>query len=333
LGGSRRSRGYHRRQEEARERRRQRLIMLGAGGVLAVVAVVLLIGVVVTSVLPPRATVAEVGDRSFSARDLSDRSITAFRLGAAGLATFDATSISQLIDRSLDALIREEILVQVGEPIVGAPTQEEIQEQARERLGFPEEMTEEEFATAYREVLIGAGVSRADFEWIRRAEITTDRLREHFDAEIPEAGPQVRYYTVASRDRSVLDELRERMLEGEAFAELLIDLELAEDPEELDSGWQAEEALPQRLQMALEGADAGDPSAVQQPPGLLDFELYVVAERDAEREYEESMREQLQQVRLNDFLEEQREVIGVRVDLSGRERNWIDRQIQNALSG
>src|SRR5690606_17785477 len=50
-----------------------RLIVLAAVGVVALAAIIVVGGWVYTQVLPPRATVASVGDREFTARDAAHR--------------------------------------------------------------------------------------------------------------------------------------------------------------------------------------------------------------------------------------------------------------------
>ncbi len=300
--------------------------MMSAGAVIAIVAVIVVIGVIVSNVLPPRGTALVVGGETYSVRDVADRAISAIRLQANTETTMDG-----VIDEAADMLVEHEILRQVAEPLVGPVTDEEIEEALRDRLGVAPEAPSEEYTRVLQDHLSTQRVSRNDLEQMTWADLMRERLGEHLGEDAPTEGLQVNLYVATSLDRAEVEEVRERTLAGEDFIEVVLEMELA-GPEEIETGWLAMEALNEDLREHLDGLEAGDISEVAVPPGSLRAVVYFVAEHDPEREYSEGMLQQLQALRVEQFFEEQREVIGVEQDLSQSERDWIARRIESALS-
>ena len=322
----RRSEGFHRREHEARERRRQRLIMLGAGGVIGVVALVVAIGFVVTVVLPPRASALVVGDEVVTAGEVADRAQLLVRFSG-GVGPLGA---GEFADRAVDQLIREEVLRQAGRPLIGDVSDEDVRRITAEQLGFPDDVSDEQFESMYRDFREAVGASRAELDRMMRAEATREALRDHFEEQLDESGPQVRLLVAASEDEGRIAELRDRVVDGEDFVDVAVELELADEEGELDQGWRAEESLQDEVRSAIEGLEAGEVSGIVHEGGGMDFVLYFVAERESDREYDEAVRAQLAEAQLTDFVDEQREQLDVRVELSQRERDWVLRQVRRA---
>lgn len=322
----RNSEGFHRREHEARERRRQRLIMLIAGSVLGVAVVLLVVGVLFTVVLPPRASALVVGGEQISAAQVADRARTVDLFeGLRGVA-----GSGQVVDFAIERLVRDEALRRAAGPLTEEVTDEEVRAATQRALSMPEEMTDEQFEVAYRGFLESTGLSRADVEQMMRAQVLRERLREQLEEEVEESGPQVRTLTVRSRDEGRIAELRDRTLEGEDFVEVAIELGLAESEEAIDRGWRAEEALAESVLEAIEGLEAGEVSGIVHEPDAFEFVVHYIAERDEDREYDDATRTQVAQTRLTERVDEEREALEVRVELSARERDWVVRQVQRA---
>lgn len=135
----------HEREERAARRRRthgpegdrqQNLIYLAAGGILALVILVVVVGVVMTVILPPRAHVLTVGDADFSASDIADRAKYLVTSGS-GDAQQDPANTA------IDSLIGQEILFQVGAPMVAEVTDQEVRDAIAQQLGLSVPQLEE----------------------------------------------------------------------------------------------------------------------------------------------------------------------------------------------
>lgn len=298
--------------------------MFSAGGVIGVVALLVAVGLVFTVILPPRASALVVGDEVITAGEVANRArMLAVFSGGVGF-----TGAGEFVDRAIDQLIREEVLRQAGVALVGEVSEADVRRVTAEQLGIPDDADDAQFEAQYREFLDAVGVSRADFDRMMRAEATREALRDHFEGQLEESGPQVRLLTASSDEEGRIAELRDRVLGGEDFVEVAVELELAEGEEELDGGWRADELLEDRVRDAIEDLDAGEVSGIVHEGGGLDFVLYFVAEREADREYDEATLTQLAQARVTEFVDAQREQLEVRVELSAGDRDWVVRQVR-----
>jgi hypothetical protein len=302
------------------------MITLGAIGVLAVIAVIVVIGVITSMILPPRGTAVVVGERSYTTGELSERTITALRMQM-----LSATTMAGVIDEGTELLIRQELLRQVGGPTVGIPDEAAIETAIRERLQVAPEAPREDYVAALQDHLSTQNLSRSRYEQMITADVMAERMRDHLGEDLPATGPQVNLLVASSVDRMALEALRERVLAGEDFAEVAVELGFAEAAT-VDAGWLALDALAEEVQAAIEGLEPGQPSESVVPPQSLDAVVYFVADRDPEREYDEQMLDQLKALLINDFFEEQREAMNVEIQLSQGERDWIANQIEDALS-
>ena len=141
MAGSPADRRISRRDRASHDDRQQRLIYLGAGGILLLVLLIVAVGVVMTVILPPRAHVLTVGDAEFSARDVADRAIYLVSTGN-GNAQQDPAG------EAIDSLIGQEILFQVGAPLVAEVTDQDVKDAIARRLGLNVPAPQDAAATA-----------------------------------------------------------------------------------------------------------------------------------------------------------------------------------------
>jgi hypothetical protein len=130
LARDRRSERQSRREREAAADRQQRLIYIISGAVLAAVIVVVLVGLFWTRYLPPRAHILTVEDQSYNASAVVDR--------GKFLVTFEGqnNSLGDIASATVDVLIFEETLRRRGPLLVGELTQDQIDAEVQDLLGF-----------------------------------------------------------------------------------------------------------------------------------------------------------------------------------------------------
>lgn len=119
-----------RREREAAAERQERLIYLGAGAVLAIVVVVVIVGLYWTRYRPPRAHILTVESQSYNASAVVDR--------GKFLITYEGQNdlLGDVASATIDVLIFEETLRRRGPLLVGEVTQDQIDAQVQELLGF-----------------------------------------------------------------------------------------------------------------------------------------------------------------------------------------------------
>lgn len=321
MAGSPGSKARQRRSAASRESRERQWIYLGSAAVLGLVLVVVAVGLVLTWYLPPRAHVLTVGNADFNARDVADRSSYLLTAGNGNVQQRPA-------EEGIDSLIRQHVLLQAGQSLVGEVSDADVREAIATRLSLAEDHTDEAYANALRDFLRVAPIGRDSFEGIIRAGIVEDRLLEQFKTELPETGEQMLVLGVATSDRAQAQALVEAVRGGQDFTEAALDLGIAEDEEDVvELGWYAPDTLPERLREPLAEVAAGDAADPVDDANRVGFEVYFVAERPVDQPYEEAVTDQLADRELNDFIEDQREALGVEIDLSTDERRWITEQV------
>lgn len=119
-----------RREREAAAQRQERLIYLSAGAVLAIVVVVVIVGLYWTRYRPPRAHILTVEDQSYNASAVVDR--------GRFLVTFEGQNnlLGDVASATIDVLIFEETLRRRGPLLVGEVSQDQIDAQVQDLLGF-----------------------------------------------------------------------------------------------------------------------------------------------------------------------------------------------------
>jgi len=350
------------------EERQQRLIYLGVGGLLALVLAIVAVGVVLTVILPPRATVLTVGDQTFNARAVADRAIY---LASSG----NGNAQQNPAEEGMDSLIGQAILFQVGAGMVAEVTDEDVQEVIAQRLGLPARpseddptpeptvegtaeataevtaeatpvtgetptpeaeptaagYTDEEYATALAEYLRTVEISRRELEDIVRAGIIEDRLVELFRTDLPEAGDQLLLHAVPTNDRAAALRLIELVRGGADFAAAVEEVGIDEGVQEL--GWYAPTSLNDRVSPFVIDLQTGEVSEPVDDAQRVGFEVYYVAERSSELPYEETVKDQLAQRAFNEWKDAQEATLLVERDLSDGSDRWIRDRMLDFLRG
>ena len=304
-----------RRRREQAEARRNRLIMGGVVVVLAAVVAVIAAGLFITQYLPPRAHVVAIEGVDFDASAVRRRA-TYYVLFEGGI----GTSITAVPSFTVDLLVREAALRAGAPALVGSVSEEQMDQELRERLGFADSDDAAGFARALQGLLRGSGLDRDEFFALLEGQMLVERLRGNYREEIGETARQLDLSRIGVDDEETAEALRDRASEGEGFVALAE--ELASDPEaDVELGWIPVDLLDDDVIVALEGLGRGD---VSEPVSSgLSFQVYLVGDVEDARELTGPQLDGLVLLRLEAWLDQEMPQIAVERDLSDDEQQWI----------
>jgi hypothetical protein len=371
MAGQRERRG--RAAERAQTQRQLRVVYFGTGAVLLVAFLAILIGIYITAYLPPRAAVASVDGDQIQARDVVDRGVYyvfygggAASLSDAARATVDLLIEDELLRRLAPDLVGEVTPADVSRRIEidlglrAEPTPEpthtpeataDPDATATAEAGAtpaasatPEgsataEATATElpvdisaFANALTDFLRTAKLTRSEYESIVETNLYRDRLLDYFEEQVGDSGPQVHLRRIRLSTQLAADTVLERLAEGEDFATLADEESVAEeDGEGGEFGWTTTDLLEPPVRDALAGLAPGEWSA-SVPQGLF-VDIYLLAEAEADREYDPAVLEELASARLDDWFAEAELTLEVQRGLSPDEESWISDRILDEVTG
>ncbi len=326
MAGSQGSKARQRRSGSARESRERNWIFLASGAVLALVAVIVVAGLIVAWYMPPRALVLTVGSADFNASQVADRAVYLALTG-------NSNAQVQPADEGMNSLVRQQILLQVGQPMVGEVTEEDVRAAVAEQLGLAEGFDDEAYVSALADYLANVPITRSALEDIVRAGVVEERLTERFRGELPEAGDQAKIWAARTNDRALAQALVEAVRGGQGFVEAALETGVAETEEDLfDLGWYAPETLVERVQPAVSTLASGGITDPVNDADNVGFEVYFVEERTLDEPYEDAVRDRLAAEALDDFLVAQEEALQVERSVSSGERRWITQRVQARLA-
>jgi hypothetical protein len=337
--------------ERDRADRQLRLIYIGSGAVLVIAAFAVVMGLFVTSYQPQRAHVLTVAGESYQARDVADRG--AYREFFEG----GASSLIGIARGTVDLLVEEAALRLQAAPLVGPVSEEDIRQMLYVELDLVTPLLElppvaggstatpvdetakptptpapkvvvdpEAFAEALAEFLRDADLDRDAYEAIVEARLYRERLREHFEVEVGESGPQINLQRIRVSTQLATDTVIEELDGGADFATLADEESVAEgDGEGGAMGWTSLDLLDEDVRTAVEGIGV-DAHSVAIAVGVF-FEVYRVAEIAEDREYDGVVAIELANLRLDDWFEVALAAIEVDRDLSTGEEYWINDRV------
>ncbi len=322
-----------RRARRAAEERRQRLILYGAIGGLTAVAVIIAVGLYITQYRVPRAHVLTIAGRDYDAAAVARRG-SYHAIFEGGMRDLSITSIAE---RAVDLLVDEAVVRERAPATVGAVSEDDVENDLRERLGFADSDDRRQFAEALRNVLRASGLTRDEYYDLAAAAMLAGRLRDGFEEDIGAAAPQVRLSRIRLTDSAAAEEVRATALEGADFAELAA--ERTADTQHRDDGgdlgWFPLTLIDDEVVEAVSGLPAGEIAPIVDS-GLF-FDVYLVTEREDERELDELQVSLLVAQAFREWRDVERPAIDVVVDLSSGEEEWIaDRvasEVNAALGG
>jgi parvulin-like peptidyl-prolyl isomerase len=216
----------------------------------------------------------------------------------------------------LDDIAEEEILLQSLEGEGLSVTDDEVDAEIQQRIGVTKEEDFALFRAGLEAELVDSRLSEDQYRHVVRAELARSKLAEHFLAQIGETAEQARFHRLNPVTEADAEAARERLLAGEDFAAIALDL----DPTAVEPEEGPEFVVLQTLEEEIREALAElEPNEVSEP--ILIRDRYAVLQL-LEREVlpiEEGQRPTIGAAALAVFIEDQAEVIGVEEDLSDEE--------------
>ena len=321
----RQSQAYHRRQELARAEREQRRITIGALAVLAVVALLLVGGYLYADYLPRHAQLLAVGNQKFDADTVAHRGFFYTLLGD--------NDIRQNMGRNpaattLDALAREETLLQAGASQVDAISDSDIGAAMRKRVSLAPEVPQAQLDQTVNDRLKDVPVARSVFEQSVRATAIADKFTAKLRATVPSEGPQMHLLYAQSATKSEVERLAATVAGGADFSVAAVQAGFARSNDKLDIGWVPVDIMAKAVREATASVQPGKTSAIVQVPNG-DWAMYQVVERADKRTYDEGEKDSLADTNLNDWIEAQRDALHVQRNLKPSNEQWVQKQLQN----
>ncbi len=321
-----------REQREASERR-QRRIVIAVVAALAVVAVVLATGLYITQYRAPRAHVLTIDGRDYDSAAVARRG-TYLALVEGGLRDQGTTPFA---DTVAALLIDEAVLRAAAPSLVGPVGDAEVEDDLLERSGLTEADGRQAFAELLQTRIIDSHLPRDEFYEVIAASVLRARLEEHFEERVGPTGAQVKLSRLRLSSEDAADEVRQLYADGEDFADLVLarTVDDANRGNGGELGWWVAGGLIDELVDAIEGVEPGDLAPVL-ASGIF-FDLYLVTERDPERELTGAQIATEVNRLFIEWIEEGRALISSEIDISGDESDWIrDRiiaDVSRALGG
>lgn len=340
--------------------RLETMVLIAVGGVLLVAAVVVLVGLFITQYLPPREHILTIAGQDYNAADVKSRGSYMLRYER------DFTEgITQdiLVDKTIERITLDEVLRSRAPATVGEVTEDDVEQELRERLGFADptptpaaspapgstgtptasptptpteaatpdaeqrQQQEEDFGRARADVYRDAGMSRAKFDGIVTANLLERRLRDQFEAEMSKAAPQVSLLLIRVADEATAQRVRDQALAGSDFVRLAAEYSITPtaktDGGEL--GWQLVETLDQPVRDAVTPLAAGAITEIITNDRF--FDIYRVAEAVTDRDLDPAQLDTLLQERVDAWFEAERVNVPVELDMSDGEKDWLSDEI------
>ncbi|MDP6607046.1 MAG: peptidylprolyl isomerase [Dehalococcoidia bacterium] len=315
-----------REQREAADRR-QRLITTGVIGALAVVGGIIAVGLYVTQYQAPRAHVLTVEGRDYSTSDVARRG-TYYALFEGGY----QQGTAGLVSATVALLVDDEVYRRRAPALVGAVGDAEVEQDLRARYGLEDSADRKQFADSLQAELRNSGLSQQEYYDIIAARLLRARVAESLRETLSPIAEQVRLARIRLVGSGEAEEVRELALGGADFAELVLERTADSDNRENegDLGWFMLELLDAEVAEAVTDLEAGAVTAVI-PSGLF-FDVYIVWEREPERELDEAQTAELTGRLLNDWREQERALVAITFDLSIGEEEWIVNRVVGDVS-
>ncbi len=327
MAGQRQASPSRRKQREASERRQRRVVIAVIAG-LVVVALVVVAGLYVTQYRAPRAHVLTVEGRDYNASFVARRGVYLALFGSG----FQNQGSTPLAETVVELLIDEAVLRAGAPELVGAVGDSEVEDDLRTRFGLAEVDGRAAFAELLQGRIQDSGLSRDEFYELAATSLLRALLTDHFTQAVEPSASQVRLSRIRLVEQAEAEEIRELLAEGGDFAELALERS-ADTAHQLDGGdlgWLIVADLEPEVVEAMAELEPGDLAPVL-ASGIF-FDIYMLVEREPERELSAAQVAAQVAERLETWLDEGRARAGAESDLSVGESDWIGTRIVGDVS-
>lgn len=285
------------------------------GGVaLLCLSVVGIIGYLIfDSVFASNPVVLKVGDKEIRHDYFSARLEAFINQQGGALAQENLLPLGQVL---LDDIAEEEVLLQSTDDLGISISDEDVQTEIETRIGA----TPETDFSAYRLGLEGeletSNLNEDQYRHIVEAELARTRVQEKFASEVGVTTLQARFHRLSVVTEEDAGAARQRLIDGEDFAEIALELDpTAVEPED-GPEFQTIDTQEIEIQDALRELE---PDEVSEPIAIDDrFLVIQLLEREA-RLLDPGDAEVIATTRVTRYLEMRREEVGVEEDLSEEE--------------
>lgn len=332
MAGQRDASPSRREQREASEQR-QRRIVIGVIVGLVGVALVVVAGLYVTQYRAPRAHVLTVEGRDYNAAFVARRGVY-LALFETGFRDQGSTPLAETV---VELLIDEAVLRAAAPELVGAVGDAEVEDDLMGRFGLTQVEGRAAFAELLQTRIQASGLSRDEFYELAATSLLRSLLTDQFTEAVDPSASQVRLSRIRLVERAEAEEIRELLTEGGDFAELALERS-ADSAHQLDGGdlgWLIVAELEPEVAEVVAELEPDELAPVLES-GIF-FDLYLLVEREPERELSAAQVAAQVAERLEAWLDEGRAGAGAVSDLSVRESDWIGTRIvgdvSNALGG
>jgi hypothetical protein len=189
-----------------------------------------------------------------------------------------------------DLLIQEEIVRLFASEFDIEATEDEVREEIASRLGIT--VDDASFDVVFQQELARSDLSETGYKDMVEAAVLTDKLRDRFLEDVPEAVASVHYRQILVSEQGTAVGIRDEIEGGADFAALAAEnsLDAATKDNGGDVGWlprDVQDASTEELLFALE---VGEITIIPVPAGVLVIEIL---EKDDDHPVEEGQREPL----------------------------------------
>ena len=192
-----------------------------------------------------------------------------------------------------------------------------------------------DYAVALGAMLSTTGLSMGAFRDIAEARVVRLLLNRYFDEELGASGEQLRLSRFSVSTQLEAEELRQRVLDGESFEDLVLEVDPAAlagvDDIPGDLGWFPSDLIPDEIAEALMDVEVGGLSEVVDRG--LSFEVFLISEREPERVWEDAARQLLVRDLVSDWEETESSLLAIEIGLSNGEEIWIIERVVSHVAG
>jgi foldase protein PrsA len=325
------------RRRPSRKRERAALV-LGIVALLVIIAIPAA-GYVVNFVLPPRQTVVQVNDTRYTLGDIV-KLLRVFQRETE--ATGGTMNLGVLPFQVVNTLAENELMRQGAARENLTVTPQRVDDEIRLRILGPldpeAETTQEEldleFKERYRRYLSLIQLSEDEHRDIVLLDLYREVLQETLGARLPARLPHVHLYKVTVKTEEDAEEVRTEFARGARLADLVeqYDGDAEAIRKEGEVGWTPigiNSQLDPLIFDTLEVGELSDPQPeIDRTTNELSLVMYLVTERDDEREVTDTDRETLKRLALAEWMAVERELNQVRNNFNSDQYEWVVKQLQ-----
>lgn len=269
----------------------------------------------------PEKTVLQVGDEKFKLKYYADRLLPfAQSLSDAGVSL-------GIAEQQLLAELEAEALVKLLATEKGITVSaEEVTAEIAAQLGVPAGGAGTSFDTLYRQKLESTSMSDGNYRRQVEAEVYRQKLLDAYALEMGETGEMVTLRTIVTASEDEAKAALARIEAGEDMGTVAQTVSSDLESRQKDGLMEPEppRLLPEAVQTAIEGREAGDEVVGPVELSTGDWWLLRVEKRDPEATPSATQKSQLAELQLADEIDAKRSQVTIERDMSADDFSWAE---------